>query len=199
MIDLTLATQRTAAVIAAIDDDQLGLPTPCPRYTVGDLLDHVDGLAQAFTDAATKTSPERRTSAPPPGDAERLGPGWRTRIVERLGALGDAWRDPAAWEGMTRAGGIDMPAGIGGVVALDEVLAHGWDLARATGQLYEADPQHVDVCIRTMGPQPGEERPVGDDVAFGRPVDVPADAPPIDRLVAMLGRTPAWSPHDAAR
>ncbi len=93
---------------------------------------------------------------------------------------------------MTAAGGIEMPGQIAGIVALNEVIAHGWDLARATGQTFHADDSDVAVCIETMGPQPGEDRPVGSDVAFGRPVEVADDAAPVDRLAAVLGRDPAW-------
>ena len=194
MIDLVPATRRTAELLENIRDDQLASRTPCPNYTLGDLLDHVNGLARAFTDAANRESLGEPGVEPQPGRAANLDPEWRTVIPRRLAALGEAWRDPAAWEGMTRAGGIDLPGEIAGLVALDEVIVHGWDIAKASGQPYEADPDHVHVCIQTMSPQPGEERPVGDDVAFGRPVDVPADAPPIDRLVAVLGRDPSWSP-----
>ena len=194
MIDLVPATRRTAELIADLDDDQLASPTPCPAYTVGDLLDHIDGLALAFTNAATKQLPEGGTQAPPAGSAARLESGWRTRIPQRLAALAESWQDPGAWEGMTQAGGIDMPGEIAGLVALNEVIVHGWDLATATGRTYDAEPEQVEICIQTMGPQPGEERPVGDDVAFGRPVDVSADAPPIDRLAAVLGRDPSWVP-----
>ncbi|HEU5083406.1 MAG TPA: TIGR03086 family metal-binding protein [Acidimicrobiales bacterium] len=193
MIDLRAATDRTAAVIAALGDDHLPLPTPCPEYSVGDLLDHVEGLALAFTDAATKTTPDGEPAGPS-GDARRLAPGWQQRIPARLAELARAWQDPSAWEGMTQAGGIDMPGEIAGLVALDEVIAHGWDLARATGQPFEADEDHVAACIATMGPQPGEERPVGTDVAFGRPVAAAPDAAPVDRLAAVLGRDPAWTP-----
>ena len=197
MIDLQPATQATAAVIAALSDGHLALPTPCPEYTVGDLLDHVEGLALAFTDAATKTPPTGAPSAAP-GDASRLAPGWQQRIPDRLAELARAWTDPAAWDGMTAAGGIDMPGGIAGIVALNEVIAHGWDLARATGQPFHADDADVAVCIETMGPQPGEDRPVGTDVAFGRPVEVAEDAAPVDRLAAVLGRDPAWRARERA-
>jgi uncharacterized protein (TIGR03086 family) len=193
MIDLGPATRRTAAVVSDVGDDQLRSPTPCPRYCVGDLLHHVEGLAQAFTDAAAKDWAEGEPQGPS-GDASLLTPDWRTRIPELLAELADAWKDPAAWEGTTQAGGIEMPGQIAGVVALDEVIVHGWDIARATGQDYDADPEHVEICIRTMGPQPGEERPAGDEVAFGRPVDAPAHAGGVDRLVAVLGRDPAWAP-----
>lgn len=193
MLDLRPATQRTAALLASIADDQLGSPTPCPNYSLGDLLDHLNGLVGAFTDAAAKQSSQEIASPPPLGSAARLEPDWRDRIPERLATLAEAWRDPAAWGGMTRAGGFDMPGEIAGRVALNEVIVHGWDIAKASGQPYGADPDDVQVCIETMAPQPGEERPAGDDVAFGRPVDVADDAPPVDRLVAVLGRDPAWA------
>lgn len=193
MIDLGPATRRTAELMANIGDDQLASPTPCPNYTLGDLLDHVNGLSLAFADAATKNLPEGGTQQPS-GSAARLEREWRTRIPQRLAALAEAWRDPAAWEGMTQAGSVDLPGEIAGLVALNEVIVHGWDIARASGQPYDADPGDVQVCIQTMGPRPGEDRPVGDDVMFGRPVDVPVDARPIDRLVAVLGRDPSWTP-----
>jgi uncharacterized protein (TIGR03086 family) len=194
MIDLIPATRRTAELIANLGDDQLVRPTPCPNYTLGDLLDHVNGLSQAFANAATKVIPEGGTAPPPPGDASRLERDWHAGIPERLAKLAEVWQDPAAWEGMTQVGGFDLPGEIAGLVALNEVIVHGWDIARASGQPYDADPENVEVCIRTMGPQPGEERPAGDDVAFGRSVDAPADARPIDRLAAVLGRDPSWTP-----
>ena len=40
--------------------------------------------------------------------------------------LAAAWRDPAAWEGMTEAGGLRMPADVMGAVALDQLVLHGW-------------------------------------------------------------------------
>ncbi len=193
MIDLVPATRRTAELIANVGDDQLASPTPCPKYTLGDLLDHVSGLSHAFTDAATKSLPARGTQGPS-GDASRLESDWRARIPERLAALAEAWHDPAAWEGMTEAGGVELPGEIAGLVALNEVIVHGWDIARASGQPYDAEPEHVEACIRTMGPQPGEERPAGDDVPFGCPIDAPVDARPIDRLIAVLGRDPSWTP-----
>ncbi|WP_414930791.1 hypothetical protein [Streptomyces sp. Je 1-369] len=38
-----------------------------------------------------------------------IGPGRRADLPKALATLTDAWRDPAAWEGMTRAGGLDLP------------------------------------------------------------------------------------------
>src|SRR5215207_4830940 len=98
-IDLTPAASDMARLVTSVADDQLGAPTPCPEYTLGDLLDHVGGLSLAFAGAAAKVS-GAGTQAPS-GDASRLGDDWRTRILRDLVTLADAWRDPVAWTGMT--------------------------------------------------------------------------------------------------
>jgi len=192
VIDLVPAARRTGALIAGITDEQLGEPTPCPRYSLGDLLDHVDDLAQAFTHAATKQVPAEGGPSPS-GDGRRLEDGWRTHIPKRLLAMAEAWRDPAAWEGATAAGGVELPGEIAGLVALNETMVHGWDIAQATGHAYDVEPESAEQCIQVMGPRPGEERPVGDDVPFGRPREVAVDASPLDRLVATMGRDPSWA------
>ena len=54
IVDLGPAAQRLADLVARVGDDELGKPTPCPAYTLGDLIEHVGGLALAFTAAANK-------------------------------------------------------------------------------------------------------------------------------------------------
>jgi uncharacterized protein (TIGR03086 family) len=68
-----------------------------------------------------------------PATGSRLGPGWRTRISDRLAHLASAWQDEAAWAGLTRAGGLDLPGEVAGHVAINEVVVHGWDIARSDG------------------------------------------------------------------
>src|SRR4030088_1555050 len=137
-VDLEPAARRLADIVAGVPDELLDPPTPCPGYTVGDLVEHVGGAASAFTGAAAKDTGEA-TSHAPSGDAARLGDDWHTRIPRDPASLADAWRDPDAWTGMTKAGGVDLPGEVAGLVALDEVVVHGWDVARATGQAYDWD------------------------------------------------------------
>ena len=98
--DLGPSAARLAALLDGIADADLVRPTPCADTSVGDLLDHVDGLTLAFTNAARK---EGRTG-PASADASRLGDDWRQRIPARLDALVKAWHEPAAWDGTTDAG-----------------------------------------------------------------------------------------------
>jgi len=186
MLDFEPATTSLARLVSGITDEQLAVSTPCEYYTLGDLVQHVDGLSVAFTWAARK-SPESRGSAGPSGDASRLVPGWRTRIPEQLTAMAQAWRDPAAWEGMTRVGGVDLPAPAAAGFGLNELVVHGWDVSRASGQRFDADPQSVAACIDLVsqdGPREG---------IFAAVVEVGDDAPPLDRLVGLTGRDPDWS------
>jgi uncharacterized protein (TIGR03086 family) len=194
MFDLEPATRVLAGIVTGVKDDQLTAPTPCEGRSIGDLLDHVDGLSLAFTAAATKTPPEGGPG--PSADGSRLGPDWRSRIPERLAGLAQAWRDPDAWTGMTQAGGLDLPGGVAGVVALDEVVVHGWDLAVASGQPFGVEPQLLEAAFGFVRSSV-EENPEGTPGLFGRPVPVPEHAPRLDQLIGLTGRNPAWRPTAA--
>ncbi|MGH3945511.1 MAG: maleylpyruvate isomerase N-terminal domain-containing protein, partial [Pseudonocardiaceae bacterium] len=54
MLDLGPAARQMASLLDGVTDEQLTAPTPCDEYTLGDLIDHVSGLSQAFTAAAAK-------------------------------------------------------------------------------------------------------------------------------------------------
>ena len=192
MHDLHPAARRLASLVEQVDDDQLGTATPCPDYTVGDLLDHIGGLAVAFTEAARKD--EGTNASPPPlGNRAHLVDDWRVRIPRELGAMADAWADAGAWEGMTKIGGGDAPGAVAGAIGLEELVVHGWDLARATEQTFIPAPDDVDACIAVMAPmsQPGMD--AAREPAFGPVVASADEAPSMDRLLALTGRHPGWS------
>ncbi|MER5969001.1 TIGR03086 family metal-binding protein [Streptomyces sp. NPDC002055] len=192
MIDFGPTTRRMANLLEGVTDDLLAAPTPCPAYTLGDLVEHVDGLSRAFAAAAVKDI-EGESVQSPSGDAARLGADWRTRIPRQLEQLAAAWRDTRAWEGMTRAGGIDLPAEVAGKVALNELVIHGWDIARASGQPYDCDPPALDASLEfvSLMSVPGEE--AGREGLFGPVVDVPEGAPLLDRVIGLSGRDPLWA------
>ncbi len=188
--DLGPAAAQAARVAEGIRDEQLDLPTPCSEWSVSDLLRHFLELTNAFTAAASK--------APFPGDGsgrpQQLPPGWRAQLRRQLDALAAAWRDPEAWQGEAEAGGVTLPAAAMGAVAIDELVLHAWDLARATGQPFESDPASVEASLGFAAAMsvPGEE--AGREGLYGPVIPVPADAPDLDRLLGYAGRDPQWSP-----
>jgi uncharacterized protein (TIGR03086 family) len=191
MIDITPATDRMTALLATVSEDQFDRPTPCPDIRLGELVDHVGGLTRGFTAVARKDVDGSERPAKP--DAAHLEPGWRDRITRDLATLGEAWRDPAAWEGMTSAAGVPLPGPVAGLVALDELVVHGWDIAVAIGQPYSPALEEVEAAMSFVA---GFDAP-SDGNLFGPVVEVPDDAPALDRLLGLTGRDPKWrSPAD---
>jgi uncharacterized protein (TIGR03086 family) len=193
VIDLTPAGTNLSAVISAVPDDALLAPTPCQQYSVADLLDHIAGLTTAFGGAAAKADGES-ASMGPQGDGSNLDPDWRNGVPRLLSRLTDAWRDPAAWEGMTRVGGQDLPGEVAGTVCFGELTVHGWDLATATGLPYETDATGLESLLALVGQVfgPGQDAARGE--AFGPAVPVPESASALDRVLGLLGRDPGWRP-----
>jgi uncharacterized protein (TIGR03086 family) len=192
IVDLGPAAGQLASLVAGVTDAELGNPTPCPAYTLGDLIDHVGGLALGFTAAAHKDG-GRYSNMQPSGDSSRLRDDWRVRIPRDLAALAEAWRDPAAWDGMTRIAGGDAPAAIIGLSAADELVVHGWDVAQATGQPYQCPPELLDAAHSFLVQFASPDLPAGPEVPFGPARAVPGDAALLDRVLAMAGREPAWA------
>jgi uncharacterized protein (TIGR03086 family) len=185
-VDLTPAARRMGGLLAGVPEAALGGPTPCDGFTVGDLVDHIGGFALAFTAAALKAPIERR----PGGDAARLAPDWRDRIPRDLLGLAEAWSEPEAWTGFTAAGGLELPGDVAGVVALHELLIHGCDLARATGQPGSYDGPGLEAVYGLVQ----HFRAAGVDGLYGPEVPVPDEAPLLDRVLALAGREPGWRP-----
>lgn len=191
MIDMTTACTRTAQLLDGVRDDQLDGATPCERLTVRELVAHVGSLGVAFAAAARKDLGEL-TDTPPADDGYVLDDDWRDRYPENLAGLAVAWSDPAAWQGMSRIAGQDLPGDVIAMIALGEVTIHGWDIAVATGQDYaveDADAEAVLGYVSTFA----ADGPV--DGLFGPAVDVGPDASPFERALAVSGRDPRWSAH----
>lgn len=192
MHDLGPAAREMARLVNAVRDDQLGAPTPCTRYTLGDLLQHVRELVEAFTVAGRKEQPDGGSQPPPQGDGTLLSPDWRAEITEWLGRLVDTWSDPATWEGNAWIAGFEAPASAVGITAANELVVHGWDVARASGQQISLDgaalaPSREFVAMMSG---PGSEQARGD--AFGSPRPVSSGASVLDEVIAGNGRNPAW-------
>lgn len=189
MPDLAPAASQIRTLLADVSDDQFPLRTPCDPWTVGDLLDHLMGLTVAFHRGATKAP--GNTAGPGDVSVANLDPDWRRELPARLDALVAAWHDPAAWEGMTQVGGVTMPADVMGVVGLNELVMHGWDLARATGQPYGCDAATATAVHTLLSGMTGAGAADG---IFGPPVAVAPDAAVFDRAVGLAGRDPLWKP-----
>ncbi|RKS77944.1 uncharacterized protein (TIGR03086 family) [Motilibacter peucedani] len=189
-VELDPATRKLAELVQSLSDQDLDAPTPCEGIAVAALVAHIDDLALAFAAAARK----QPTGSGTPLEEIVLQDGWRDRVPERLSDLARAWRDPAAWEGTTSVGGVEMQARDAAAAAVDEVLIHGWDLATAVQQPFDADGPATATLVAFaygwVGPFT-ESAPDGIPGLFRAAVQVPADAPLLHRLLGATGRVPA--------
>ncbi|KND28199.1 TIGR03086 family metal-binding protein [Streptomyces acidiscabies] len=183
MIDLKPACRQMIDVLAGVSDEQLTSPTRCTEYTVRDLIAHVDEASQGFAGLALKGTDAAAAEL----DAANLGDDWRGGVAKNVQALGDAWDDPAAWQGTTHAAGVDLPNDTWGKIALTETVVHAWDLAKATGQPFDLPDDTLQACYAHVAAFVPNAPVEG---LWGPAVEVPADAPLLDRIVAITGRRP---------
>jgi uncharacterized protein (TIGR03086 family) len=176
---LSVALPVTGALVDGLESAQWGLPTPCPDWTVRDLVSHLVLGHRRFAAALTGGTP------PDPG-ADFLGSDPGTAYRASGEAVLAAFRADGALERP-----VTIPAGtLPGVVACElrvvEALVHGWDLARATGATLEFPDDLVEQSIAFSRVQVG--RVPADRTPFGPSQPVADDAPALDRLAALLGR-----------
>ncbi len=83
-----------------------------------------------------------------------------------------------------------MPAENAANIALMELTVHAWDLARATGQDYQLDPETaaISAAITSQAGPAGREGGF-----FGPELPAPDDATEFERALAVSGRDPRWS------
>ncbi len=181
------AVASTAQIVKGVRAGQMTAPTPCTEWDVRALLNHLIGTLWLSEALLTDTAP-RHPMAPgglPASDLAGTDPAaaYAEASAASLAAAGAG--DAISRQHTTPLG--DMPGPVlAGFTTLD-ILVHGWDLAKATGQpaALEADlAAHVlAFASQALTGQARAGR-------IGPAVPVPADAPVTDQLAGFLGRQP---------
>jgi len=178
------ALAQTRRYMAGIRDDQWDASTPCAGWTVRDLANHVvSGNLWAAELARGKTIAEVGDRL----DGDVLGADPLAAYDESATAADVAFRAPGAMEAACAVSYGPVPGEVYAGHRFLDVLIHGWDLARATGQDTALPPDLVEGCWAVVEPQ--RDLLVGSGM-FGDHHDVPAGADRQAGLLALLGRTP---------
>jgi uncharacterized protein (TIGR03086 family) len=177
-----------AAVVAAIEPNQLDRPTPNTERDVSTLRGHTIGWLDAF--ASGFADPDGKA---PLEHSEDFAVDDAGAQVRAAAARLDAAIAGGAGQRPLFIGTSSMPGEMSLSMILWEYLVHGWDLARATGQRWTPDVAAVEAALEFA---PGMLTPdfQGEGKAFGPPVEVSAEATPLDRLLGLSGRDPSWTP-----
>ncbi len=183
------ALDRLGAVVDAVPPDRWDDPTPCPDWSARQLVGHlVDAQRQVL--AMVGDDGPRPPVTDPPELAALAGPdpagSWRRAHEGTTATLA----------GVSPAASVATPLGPRTVeqllgLALVEPVVHSWDLATATGQPADLDPEAVRALLPGVLALGAQLQGSG---MYGPAVPVPDDAPAQDRLLAALGRGPDPSP-----
>ena len=178
-------------VVENIGEEQMGAPTPCTEYDVRTLANHLLGTSEAMRRIGADEAMD--PDDPWGTGSDHMGERWREDLTARMRGFATAWQRPEAWEGDAMGGA--MPRSLAGDMGFVELVLHGWDLARGTGQDVRYEPGAVARALEIMD-QIGEQgRAQG---AFAAEVELPDDADDFARVLAKAGRDPQWSAGTAA-
>jgi uncharacterized protein (TIGR03086 family) len=176
------------AKVAGVKAGQWENQSPCEKWSARDVVDHIVSMHGYMLMPVN-----RRLSAVPVAE-DPLGAFQAARAAVEA-VLADP--EAAQQDCDTPVGRMTVEAQIDQVVS-DDLVLHGWDLARATGQNETMDPADVErlwtsttaipADVMTKYRTPGAFGP-GIEV-YGGEVEVPEDAPLQDRLLGFIGRNP---------
>lgn len=171
----------------------LSRPTPCAQWTLGALLAHMTVQHKGFAAASAGHGADLdvwKTAAPsqdPIADyviAAEL-------VIAAFAEPGVLERGFALPEIMP---GMEFPGRQAISFHFIDYVVHGWDVARALGQPYELDDDLVEAAIPVAEAVPEGDRRLRPGAAFRPGLPAPDGAGPLDRILTLLGRSPAWTP-----
>ena len=186
--EMTEAADAAARSVAGTDATQFTQPTPCRDWDVRTLINHLilwtsyslearahgESVGQDLTD---------RDFAAEPGYAA----GYRAELDRALAA----WAAPEVWERSLNVMGSATPAADVAALNLAEMVLHSWDLAAATGQRFQVGGAAATAALRAVAANAELFRQYQ---GFAEAVPAAPDAPVLDRVLALSGRDPGWTP-----
>jgi len=166
-------------LVAGVRPEQLDGPTPCAEFDVRTLVRHLIATVNKIRAIGEGVSPFAMPHIAP--DAPDLPAAFATAVT----GMWTVWSDDALLDAEVAVpwGRAPGRAALWGYV--NETLVHGWDLAVATGQHAEADPELATTVLDLARRLIPTER--GGEVPFGAVVEPAAEAGPTEQLANWSG------------
>jgi uncharacterized protein (TIGR03086 family) len=173
-----LASDSFENLLGGVRPDQLATQTPCPDWSVRELVGHVIKGNLMFTRLLSGAEPPAVDAAGDPAAAISGSTKALREAASAEGVLGKTFNTPMG----ERTGGRLM------AIRVLELSVHGWDLAQATGQRFELPEPIVETCFAVLRATLPEDR---NGLPYGPEQQAAPEAGPTQRLVAFAGRTAA--------
>jgi uncharacterized protein (TIGR03086 family) len=175
------ALEQTGRIVRNVKPDQLAASTPCADWDVRGLLDHTIGIVVMFNDA-TQGKPYDKTIF----TRDLVGDDAGAAYDDALGALHKSLEAPEVLERNWTMPFGGVPGTFAATFATLEVSMHGWDVAKATAQVVDWDPEVTAAAFAVARMVPADQVRVPG--VYGPEQTPPIDASEQDKLAAFLGR-----------
>jgi uncharacterized protein (TIGR03086 family) len=183
------AVRASVKIVSQLTEADLSAPTPCGQWSLTDLLVHMTAQHNGFAAAAAGGSDPAEWKEHPLGDApiemyrrsaERVVAAFSASdVLEQRFALPDFSTETT------------FSAGLALCAHFIDYVVHSWDVAKTLGVPVEFEADLLEIAVAVAEAVPGGEARLAPGAAFGVEVDW-AGGSDLDRIVAMLGRSPGW-------
>jgi uncharacterized protein (TIGR03086 family) len=171
---------RFTELVESASADDWARPSPVAEWTALDIVEHLVEWSRGFLEGAGIELPALDVEADPVA-------AWEQHVTD-IQALLD---DPAGRVlSNPHTGDQPLDEAIDQYYTAD-VWMHSWDLAKALGRDPDLGQERCSAALAAIAPM---EQLLRDSGQFGPAVPVASSASPQDRLMAFIGRDPAWQP-----
>jgi uncharacterized protein (TIGR03086 family) len=185
------AVRASVEVVSRATTDDLGRPTPCSDWTLGDLLAHMTVQHRGFAAASAGGGAD-----PAVWEVRALGDDPISVYADATDHLLAAFAEDGVLEREFSLPEIStnhlFPATQAISFHFVDYVVHGWDVGRSLGVPFELDSELVEAALRIARTVPDGPRRLEPGAAFRPSLPAPDGAAPLDRIISALGRSPRW-------
>lgn len=175
------AIDQTSGIVANVKPDQLEDATPCTEFTVKQLVSHTIGALKMFEVGGKGDQLDMAVFG-----QDLAGDDPSANYEKHAAATKAVWSEAGVLERTTNMPFGAVPGSMAITIGIVELAQHGWDIARATRQGANFDPELTEAAIGIAKQMPAEM--VRQPGVFGPEVECSPDAAASERLAAFLGR-----------
>jgi uncharacterized protein (TIGR03086 family) len=190
-----------AAVVASVDavdavkPSDLAKPTPCAGWSVADLIAHMTVQNRGFAAAARGRGSEAALWEPA-SVSESVVADPATVYAASAADVLEAFAADGVLDATFTLPDFGPDANFPGAMAIGfhfvDYVVHGWDVARAIGATFDLPDDVIAAALPLVLAVPDGEFRAADGSPFQPAVTTNGEVSDMDRILAHLGRSPAW-------
>ena len=187
------AVRASVEVVRRLSIADLGRPTPCGDWRLGDLLAHMTVQHHGFAAAANGRGADPRLWRPRPPADDPAG-AYAAAAEEVLAAF----RPDDVLDREFALPEVGTVHAIPGRMAISfhfvDYVVHGWDVARSVGVAWILPDEVLRAALPIAEAVPDDATRLQPGAAFAPRMPEPDGDDPLGRILALLGRSPDWAP-----